>query len=252
MKRKVAKSSEIKLRDKYISLQRKFEGDLHLSKRSVDHPVSKGDATELCWIEMLANLPKRYQVEKGYVIDSRNNISEQIDVIVFDRHFCPFMLDHKGVKLVPAESVYAVFEAKPAISKKTIDYAGKKIASVRKLKRTSIPIPHAGGVYPAKELTPILGGLLTTTSEYTPLMSKNLQSTLDRLLPEARIDIGCAVSAGSFEVEYQPGGKSFLNVSEKETALISFFWSLISRLQKLGTIAAMDIRAYLRAIEDSR
>lgn len=248
MKRKKL-STEIKLREKYKNLQDKFQADLKLSKNAISHPVSKGDSTELCWIEMLKNLPTRYQVEKGYVIDSQNNVSEQIDIIVFDRHFCPFMLDHKGLKLVPAESVYAVFEAKPTLSKNTIEYAGKKIASVRKLKRTSVPIPHAGGVYPAKELTPILGGLLTTTCDYKPLKSKKLQNVLTNLKPESRIDLACVVSAGFFEVEYQSEEKLLLNLSERETALISFIWSLIARLQKLGTIAALDISAYLRAIE---
>jgi hypothetical protein len=240
---------EIKLRDKYKSLQDKFQADLKLSKHAIAHPVSKGDSTELCWIEMLKNLPTRYQVEKGYVIDSQNNVSEQIDIIVFDRNFCPFMLDHKGLKLVPAESVYAVFEVKPSISKGTVRYAGGKIASVRRLKRTSVPIPHAGGVYPPKELTPILGGLLATTSDYTDLMSRNFQDALDKLPQEQKIDVGCAVSVGAFEVEYQNNKKSFLNVSDRETALINFFWTLIARLQKLGTIAAMDIRAYQKAVE---
>jgi hypothetical protein len=250
MKKCQDKSGVIRLRDKYISLQEKFQSDLRLSKTAITHPGSKGDATELCWIDMLKQLPARYQVERGFVIDSMNDVSEQIDIIVFDRHFCPFMFDHKGLKLVPAESVYAVFESKPWLSKNTIDYAGKKIASVRRLKRTSIAIPHAGGVYPPKDLTYILGGLLTTSSKYSPLMSKSLQGALNQLDQESKIDIGCAVNSGFFEVEYQAGGKSFLNVSDKEIALISFFWSLISRLQKLGTIAAMDIRAYLKSIEN--
>ncbi|MGA2458777.1 MAG: hypothetical protein ABSF85_14500, partial [Terriglobales bacterium] len=56
------------------------------------------------------------------------------------------------------ESVYAAFEAKQSINAEEVDYAQKKVASVRRLHRTSLEIPHAGGKYPAKTPQHILGG----------------------------------------------------------------------------------------------
>ena len=54
--------------------------------------------------------------------------------------------------IIPAESVYAVFEAKQAANAGLVAYAQEKVASVRRLHRTSLPIPYAKGVYPAKPL----------------------------------------------------------------------------------------------------
>jgi hypothetical protein len=52
---------------------------------------------------------------------------------------------------------------KQSINLNHIRYTQDKIESVRALHRTSLPIPHAGGTYPAKALSPILGGLLLLT-----------------------------------------------------------------------------------------
>lgn len=40
-----------------------------------------------------------------------------------------------------------------------VAYAQEKIARVRKLHRTSLPIPYAGGTYPPKALTPICAAI---------------------------------------------------------------------------------------------
>jgi hypothetical protein len=55
-------------------------------------------------------LPSRYQVSKGFVVDSDSMRSEQIDVIIHDRVFSPLLWEDGGYMYVPAESVYAVFE----------------------------------------------------------------------------------------------------------------------------------------------
>ena len=63
-----------------------------------------------------------------------------------------------------------MFEAKQTADAGLVSYAQDKVASVRRLHRTSLPIPHAGGVYPPKPLIPILGGMLTFESEWNPAL----------------------------------------------------------------------------------
>jgi hypothetical protein len=110
----------------------------------------------------------RYQVETAHVVDSEGAFSDQIDVVVFDRQYSPFIFRFQAQIIIPAESVYAVFEAKQAINATQVDYAQKKVATVRRLHRTSLPIPHAGGTYAPKPLPAILGGLLTFESDWSP------------------------------------------------------------------------------------
>ena len=106
------------------------------------HPGTMGDASEGLWLEFLqAYLPERYRVGKAFVVDSSGHFSEQIDVVVFDRQYTPFIFNVDGIIIVPIESVYAVFECKQVMNAEQLKYAGKKIGSVRKLTGTSLPIP---------------------------------------------------------------------------------------------------------------
>ena len=113
--------------------------------------MTKGDASEGVWLDLLHRyLPKRYQAAKAHVVDSAGTFSEQIDVVVFDRQYSPFIFEFEGQTVIPAESVYGVFEAKQTINADLVKYAQGKVESVRRLHRTSLPIPHAGGMYDAK------------------------------------------------------------------------------------------------------
>src|SRR5207247_1078433 len=107
----------------------------------------------------------RYQAATAHVVDSKGVFSEQIDVVIFDRQYSPFIFRYEGQTIIPAESVYAVFEAKQTINAAQVGYAQHKVASVRALHRTSLPIPYARGTYPPKPLIQIYGGLLAFESE---------------------------------------------------------------------------------------
>ena len=136
-------------------------------------------------------LPKRYQAAKAHVVDSLGNFSQQIDVVIFDRQYSPFIFTYENETIIPAESVYAVFEAKQTADTRLIAYAQEKVASVRRLHRTSLPIPYAKGVYPAKPLIPILGGLLTFESEWSPALGPSFEKALAADLGDGKLDIGC-------------------------------------------------------------
>jgi hypothetical protein len=163
-----------------------IEHRLKTARQSFVHPGTKGDASEAVWLQLLQEyLPMRYQLETAHVVDSAGAFSEQIDVVVFDRQYSPFIFKFEGQVIIPAESVYAVFEAKQAINAEYVAYAKKKVASVRHLHRTSLPIPHAGGTYPAKPLTPILGGLLTFESDWPPGLGPPLIDPSPAAMPAA-------------------------------------------------------------------
>lgn len=163
--------SDWSLSQLFASLHEDIQLRLGTARKAFHHPGAKGDASEGVWIEMLDTyLPKRYQAANAFVVDSLGNFSDQIDVVVFDRQYSPFIFKFNDQIIVPAESVYAVFEAKQSASAELVAYAQRKVASVRRLHRTSLPIPHAGGTYPAKPLIPILGGLLTFESDWSPAL----------------------------------------------------------------------------------
>lgn len=215
-------------------------------------------------------LPDRYKVDKAIVIDSTGNVSEQMDVVIYDAIYTPFIFKQDGFIYIPAESVYAVFEVKQDV-KGNIEYAAKKIESVRKLKRTSIEMVASGKTMDARPLTKIIGGILTTTSTY----SKNdtIIDQLQKLEGLQTLDMGCLCDTGSFYVDYNetiPKGieptnniednRKYIELvyksrtvkeiefSDKDVSIFTFFLQLVSYLKSIGTVAAIDINAYLKAI----
>jgi len=213
-------------------------------RKSFGHPGTKGDASENVWLELLQKyLPRRYEAAKAHVVDSRGEFSEQIDVVVFDRQYSPLIFNYEGQTIIPAESVYAVFEAKQTVDAGLVAYAQQKVASVRRLHRMSLPIPYAQGVYPAKPLIPIYGGLLTSESEWSPGLGQPLLDALVGGDADGRLDLGCVAAHGYFTFDKE-NGKYQLSIGGKPAT--AFLFKLISELQFSGTVPMIDVQAYAR------
>ena len=100
-----------------------IERRLATARKAFGHPGTKGDASESVWLQLFQTyLPQRYQAASAHVVDSKGTFSDQIDVVLFDRQYSPFIFQYEGQTIVSAESVYAVFEAKQAINAGQIDY----------------------------------------------------------------------------------------------------------------------------------
>lgn len=224
------------------SLHEDIEQRLTIARKSFAHPGTKGDASESVWLDMLNTyLPKRYQAAKAHVVDSLGNFSQQIDVVIFDRQYSPFIFTYESETIIPAESVYAVFEAKQTATNGLVAYAQQKVASVRKLHRTSLPIPHAGGTYPAKPLIPILGGLLTLESDWSPALGDPFDRALLADLRDGHLNIGCVAAHGHFFFDQDSSSYNFINETKPATA---FLFKLIAQLQFSGTVPMIDVEAY--------
>jgi hypothetical protein len=224
------------------SLHDDIQNRLEISRKSFNHPVTKGDASEQVWLTLLQKyLPQRYQAATAHVVDSNGVFSEQIDIVVFDRQYSPFIFIYEGQTIIPAESVYAVFEAKQSINSGQVAYAQNKVASVRRLHRTSLPIPYAKGTYPAKPLIPILGGLLTFESDWTPAFGNPLKKVLDEGDANGRLDLGCVAAHGHFMLDQEGENYEFTTEGKPATA---FLFNLISLLQFSGTVPMINIQAY--------
>ena len=258
----------IDLRELFNGLQTQMLASLNVDRVFIEHPGSKGDATEQRWIDFLRTyLPDRYKVDKAIVIDSTGNVSEQMDIVIYDAIYTPFIFNQDGFMYIPAESVYAVFEVKQDV-KGYIDYAAQKVESVRRLKRTSVEMVNSGRRTSARPLTKIIGGILTTTSSYTG--TETVSKQLKELKGYQTLDLGCLCDTGSFHVDYKetrPDGidqtkNEFIEqvyesrevneiiFSDKKVSLFTFFLQLVSYLKSIGTVPAIDINAYLNAIDE--
>lgn len=243
-------TGEHMLRSAFLQKQRHLLAALEIVPEFTSHGTTIGDDSEANWARVLREfLPGRYGVAKGHVMDSRGATSDQIDLLVYDSQYTPLLAQTSGGDMfVPAEAVYAVFEVKQEMSKEFMEYAGDKIASVRDLHRTSIPINHAGGTFDAKEPIPILGGLLTTRSGWANLEGRAAVQAVMRLTGHRRVDLGCALRSVAFN-RSDDGLSGEPEYSEPDMSLLFFLFMLFNRLQKVGTVAAVDIGAYMNRLD---
>src|ERR1700733_2887135 len=209
-------------------LHEEIQQKLATARKAFSHPGTKGDASEGVWLEMLKTyLPQRYRATEGHVVDSEGAISDQIDVLVFDRQYSPFIFEFQGQIIIPAEAVYAAFEAKQSINAAQVGYAEAKIASVRRLYRTSIPPPTAMAVLPAKPLHHIIGGLVTFETDRNPPLGKPLLDALSGSEENGGLDLGCVAAHGVFMCD----AEGCHIATKEEKAATAFLFELIARLQ---------------------
>ena len=233
------------LQSLYEDLQKEMIAKAQFSN-TLKHVGDKGDNAEKNWLSWFESyLPKRYKIAKATVIDSEGNVSDQIDIVIYDGQYSYLAFIQNEILYIPAESVYAVFEVKQNLNKLHMDYAGNKAASVRKLHRTSAAIPYAGGVYPPKPLHRILAGILTTSSDWNPPLNNSLKKNISGYTESNQIDCGCVLNGGAFYYDYE---HNELKISKPDESLIYFFLQLLILLQRLGTVPAIDLEAYMMAL----
>jgi hypothetical protein len=238
------------LRESFATEQECLVPKLKSSSR-ITHAGDRGEVNEQHFIDFLRKyLPNRYTVEKAIVLDSEGCVSDSIDVVVFDRQYTPTLLDNDKHRYVPAEAVYGVFECKPTIDKAYLEYAGDKAASVRRLKRTSIDICTASGKVPAKPHFELVSGILAVDVDWAEgFGSAAFREVHKGLTGNRRVDCGFAAGGASFDTFADDGSFTF---GPRNNALAFFAFRLLSKLQSLATVPAVDWMAYANQLSQKQ
>ena len=233
------------LQNSFSIEQRLLQVKLELSSQSITHTGTMGTVNEEHFVNVLRKyLPDRYAVDSGIIIDSTGSTSHQIDVVIYDKQYTPTLLDQENHRYIPAEAIYVVFEVKPTINKQYLDYAGEKAESVRILRRTSMPIVHAGGEYPPKPAFPIVAGIVASNIEWADGFSgATFQSNHSSLVDNKVLDCGLAVSGDCFDIF-----DGTIRIGPSKNALAYFLFRLLQKLQSLGTVPAIDWNSYAEVL----
>lgn len=224
------------------SLSADVERNLSDARELIGHEGEKGGASEEVWRRLLRkHLPLRYQVDTGFIVDSRNNFSEQVDIVIFDRQYSPLVFELGARRIFPAESVYAVLEVKQTINLENIRYARNKVAKVRSLFRTNLPVRNLDGEDSYRPLLRILGGLVVLDSSWSPPFGNAFLEPFEKTDPEHDLDFGCVANRGWFSINKSTG---LVDISEGVGTSTGFLFHLISCLQRLGTVPMIDMAKY--------
>jgi hypothetical protein len=121
-----------------------------------------------------------------------------------------------------------------------VRYAQQKVATVRRLHRTSASVQTIDGRRKARP-QPILAGFLALESDWkTATIGKYLSPVLAADQEEGRLDFGCIAAHGTFGCE----GANCVSSAPHDKATTCFLLELITRLQGIGTAPAVDMAAY--------
>lgn len=233
------------LRDSFIHDQSVLRAELERARFSITHPTRKGEVSEKHVIDTLRRyLPQRYCVDSAIIIDSTGRTSDAIDVVVFDRHFTPTLLDQKSFAYVPAEAVYAVFEVKQDLNLPMLTYASEKAASVRRMKRTSVGYMNGDIAMKPKPDINIIAGIIALEATQTLQTAKGLTKALRSYTGDGELNCGLAVKGCSFDA-FTVGT---ITISNQETALMHFLFRLLGRLQMVGTVPAVNWGEYAKVL----
>lgn len=238
------------LREAFAKQQALLFAKLQLAEYSITHYGKRGDVAEKHFIDILeAYLPRRYSVSSGIVIDRNGKTSDQIDIIIYDRQFTPTLLDQHDHKYITAEAVYAVLEVKPTFDKEYLDYAAKKAESVRSLSRTSVPYMNGDKLFPAKPDIEIISGLITQKMSWADGFGTAFTSNYCEYRDLQKIDCGLTADGHCFDV-FSKDGSFFIN--RGGNALICFFFKLLGKLQRTGTVPAVDWESYANQLSNDQ
>jgi hypothetical protein len=133
-------------------------------------------------------------------------------------------------------------EVKPVINKAYLIYAGEKANSVRRLHRTSIPIPTAGGNTEPKLHFLIISGLVAAKPAWKDGFGKSFKKAFGGLKGENQLDCVLAVNNSSFDTF--DGTNRLSRCISGKNVLVFFLFRLLKKLQSLGNVPAIDWNAY--------
>lgn len=235
------------LRDTFIDIEKAFIEELKRAQKQVTHPGALGDAWEDAWIELLRKyLPTRYKVAKAFAVDHLGKTTEQLDCLIYDAHFTPALFGKDKHQYIPAEAVYATFEAKAEVTKEDLEYAGKKVMSLRALQRTSAPLTSHLGTNQAKPLLPIIGGLLTLKASWADGLGETFLKNFTNLSGDEKLDIVLTAENGICDHLQQDRDPEVIT---GEGALIRGLLRLLKALRDKATVPAVEWEKYEAVFE---
>lgn len=105
------------------------------TKGNLIHPGEFGMYREQIVKELLKPfLPEKFDIGTGFIITSKNRISTQCDLIIYDRENSP-IIENAEQRFFPVECVVGVIEIKSNLSKSDFKKAVSKLSKIKKLRR---------------------------------------------------------------------------------------------------------------------
>jgi hypothetical protein len=118
---------------------RKLRQDFE-AMRVIPHSGARGGEAERLLREFLnGHLPKRFAAGAGFIIDGRDQVSKQTDVVVYDAMNCPVYRASEEAAIIPNDNVAAVVEVKSRLDADRLKEAYENIRAAKRLAKSKEP-----------------------------------------------------------------------------------------------------------------
>lgn len=136
--------SDVSRQNIFAQASKKLRQDFNELSVVAHASLKGGEAERLVRTFLEEHLPKRFDVGAGFIIDRFDNVSKQIDVIVYDALNCPVYRASEEAGIFPSDNVAATVEVKSCLDKKELYSAFDNILATKQLAKT--PPPEIGFV----------------------------------------------------------------------------------------------------------
>lgn len=119
------------LKDIFDNLELSLKNEM---KIKIQHNLEDGKYREYLVKRLLSKIvPSKYEITNGFIIDSENNKSDEMDIIIYDKNYVPPFFD-ETYTVVPIESVIAVIQVKTTLTTVELKKSINNLNSIDKLK----------------------------------------------------------------------------------------------------------------------
>lgn len=127
------------LKEVFHGVQKRMTADFENISSQVNHNLSKGQVRERLIVkEYLSRyVPGNIGIGSGEIIATNGEVSNQIDIVLYDKVNCPNLLLDNDYQIFPIEFVYGVVEVKSQLDSSALEDSFQKIRRVKKMTRTA-------------------------------------------------------------------------------------------------------------------
>ncbi len=120
-----------KIKGNYVRMEASIVQQLKLAH---EHPSTIGGFREEVWRSLFEQIiPKKFSIERSvFIIDSHGQVSNEIDLAIYDEQYTPYIFNYGKMKFIPIEAVAAVIECKSLnVDEKVVLNWAKNVESLK-------------------------------------------------------------------------------------------------------------------------
>ena len=100
------------IKENYLKMERELATQLNYDV--TNHQLTAGSYREEIWVNFFRRIvPKKFNIARSvFIIDSNQNVSNEVDIAIYDEQYTPYIFNYGLIKFIPVEAVAAVIQCK--------------------------------------------------------------------------------------------------------------------------------------------